>query len=175
MRALRSLLVPVLAAIPALVLAQGNPVSTTAREFAKGAGANLVAAAQAMPAAKYGYKPTAGQWSFAQLVIHIADDNQITCAAIAGAAPADEAKPAPTDPKEKLVAALQRSIAACDTALSKVSDATLGDTVTYYGDKAPRVAAVMGLVADWFDHYGQQAMYLRLNGVLPPTARKSGM
>jgi hypothetical protein len=31
--------------------------------------------------------------------------------------------------------------------------------------------AFIGLIADWADHYGQQAIYLRLNGVLPPTAR----
>jgi hypothetical protein len=28
--------------------------------------------------------------------------------------------------------------------------------------------------ADWADHYGASAMYLRLNGILPPTAKKSG-
>ena len=170
-----SFIVMALAAMPALVTAQGNPVSNTARDFAKATAANLLAAAQAMPAAKYGFKPTAAQWSFAQLVIHIQDDNRITCAAITGAAPAAAATLAPTDPKEKLVAALQASLAFCDTALAHVTDAVLGDSVTYYGDRAPRAAAVLGLVADWFDHYGQQAMYLRLNGVLPPTAKKSGM
>jgi uncharacterized damage-inducible protein DinB len=166
------LVVAVLVAVPAVGMAQGNPVSNTARDFAKGAGANLLAAAQAMPAAKYGFKPTAAQWTFAQVVIHIADDNRITCAAIAGTAPDSAAKLAPTDPKAKLVAALQHSLAVCDSALAHVSDATLGDTVTYYGDKAPRAAAVLGLIADWSDHYGQQAIYLRLNGVLPPTARR---
>jgi len=25
---------------------------------------------------------------------------------------------------------------------------------------------------DWADHYSQQAVYLRLNGQLPPTAKK---
>jgi hypothetical protein len=29
------------------------------------------------------------------------------------------------------------------------------------------------LVEDWSDHYSQQAGYLRLNGILPPTAKKS--
>jgi hypothetical protein len=43
-----------------------------------------------------------------------------------------------------LVAALQRSLASCDAALAHVRDATLGDTVPYYG-----------FIADWFDHYGE--------------------
>jgi hypothetical protein len=29
----------------------------------------------------------------------------------------------------------------------------------------------MGLSASWADHYGAAAMYLRLTGLLPPTAR----
>ena len=40
-----------------------------------------------------------------------------------------------------------------------------------WGDPA-RATAMIGLVTDWANHYGQQAMYLRLNGVLPPTAAK---
>jgi hypothetical protein len=33
------------------------------------------------------------------------------------------------------------------------------------------VQALVGLVDDWSDHYSQLAMYLRLNGILPPTAK----
>ena len=31
----------------------------------------------------------------------------------------------------------------------------------------------MPTVADWADHYSQMAIYLRLNGLLPPTAKKA--
>ena len=175
MRAIRSLIVWTFVILPAAVAAQGNPVSNTARELAKETGANLLAAAQAMPADKYGFKPTPAQWTFGELIVHIEGDNRITCAAISGARPGTEPKLAPTDPKEKLVAALQRSLAFCDAALAQVTDAKLADSVSYYGHSAPRAAAVLGLVVDWSDHYGQQAVYLRLNGVLPPSARQGGM
>jgi len=171
MAALRSLVVFALVFTPATSAAQGNPVSNTARELAKQTGANLLAAAQAMPSDKYGFKPTPAQRTFGELIVHIEGDNRITCAAISGSTPGTEPKLAPTDPKDKLVAALQRSLAFCDTALAQVTDAKLGDTVSYYGHSAPRAAAVLGLVVDWSDHYGQQAVYLRLNGVLPPSAR----
>jgi hypothetical protein len=37
-------------------------------------------------------------------------------------------------------------------------------------------AAIMTITTgDWADHYSQAAIYLRLNGLLPPTAKKSGM
>ena len=171
MRMLRSLLLAALVATPAALLGQDNPVSSAVRRVATGSGKNLLAAAEAMPADKYGFKPTPGQMTFGALILHIQGDNRITCTAIGGADPSAEAKLAPTDPKEKLVAALQRSLAFCDAALARVNDAALGEMVSYYGHQASRVAALVGLVTDWADHYGQQAIYLRLNGVLPPPAR----
>jgi hypothetical protein len=62
----------------------------------------------------------------------------------------------------------------CDAALAGTTDATLGDSVTYYGDRAVRARALVGIVQDWASHYSQLAMYLRLNGILPPTARRPG-
>lgn len=175
MRLLSGLALLSLAASPVALAAQGNPVSNAAREIARANGRNLLAAAQAMPADKYGFKPTPAQMTFGELIAHIVDDSQITCTAIGGIAPAAAAKLAPTDPKEKLVAALQTSIAFCTAALAKTTDAQMGAMVSYYGQNSPRASAVLGLVDDWADHYSQQAIYLRLNGILPPTARQGGM
>ena len=49
----------------------------------------------------------------------------------------------------------------------------LGDTIQAYGGHdAPRAWALIALTNDWADHYGAAAIYLRLNGLLPPTAQK---
>jgi uncharacterized damage-inducible protein DinB len=167
---IRLLLFFVCFATAGVLLAQGDPVASAVREVASEAGTHLLAAAQAMPADKYGFRPTPAQMTFGELIAHIQGDNRITCAAIGSAEPDSEAKSAATDAKEKLVAALQRSIAFCDAALAKIHDAQLGDVVSYYGHSASRATALVGLVTDWADHYGQQAIYLRLSGVLPPTA-----
>jgi hypothetical protein len=124
-----------------------------------------------MPADKYGYKPTPAQRSFGALVAHIVDDAHITCSAIAGVKPTATAKLTERDSKDALVAALESSIAYCDTAMAKVTDATLADSVTYYDEPGLRVQALVGIADDWADHYSQQAIYLRLNGILPPTAK----
>ena len=171
MRVVRTILLAVLTVTPATLAAQGNPVSDAVRESAGDNGKNLLAAAAAMPAEKYGYKPTPAQMTFGQLIVHIQGDNRITCAAIGGKPPAAEPALSATDAKDKLVAALQRSLDFCAAALAEATDAQLGDMVPYYGHNAPRASAMIGLVTDWANHYGQQAMYLRLNGVLPPTAR----
>jgi hypothetical protein len=53
-----------------------------------------------------------------------------------------------------------------------VGDAKLGDELTLFGGrKGTKAAAVIALTSDWADHYSAAAMYLRLNGLLPPTAK----
>jgi hypothetical protein len=135
----------------------------------------LVEAAESMPADKYSYKPTAAQWTFGKIIAHMAGDNRITCSAIAGVAPEKSPEPSATASKEELVGALRNSLTFCEQAVAKVNDGMLGDSVTYYGERATRVSPLIGLVEDWSDHYSQLAGYLRLNNVLPPTAKNGGM
>jgi len=151
---------------------QDNPVSSSVRTVASSHSKALLAAAQAMPAEKYGFSPTPAQRTFGQLVVHIVSDSRITCSAIAGVRAQPEEKLAASDPKERLVGALQNTLAFCDSALARVTDAMLTDQVTYYDHPGLLVQALVGLVDDWADHYSQQAIYLRLNGILPPTAQK---
>lgn len=153
--------------------AQANPIAGRFRAFAAEQSKYLLAAAEAMPEAKYGFKPTAAQWTFGKIITHIAGDNLITCGAIAGDKPTEHAKVSPTAPKTEQVAALKSSLEFCTAAIAKITDAQMSDSVSYYGSPAMRVDALIGLVQDWSDHYSQQAGYLRLNGILPPTAKKS--
>ena len=148
-----------------------NPVSSTVKaqltRFAK----NMIAAAELMPADKYNFKPTPEKNTFAHLTMHIAQANNFLCSKISGQA-APEAKLADSDPKEKLVAGLKASFEFCATALAGVDDSKLGEPMTLFGNRpASRAAALIILSDDWYDHYGAQAVYLRLNGILPPTAQ----
>jgi uncharacterized damage-inducible protein DinB len=150
-----------------------NPASDTVRSLIARQSKNLTAAAEEMPADKYSYKPTEQQMTFGTLVEHIAKSNNFLCAKLANlAAPSD--KISDKDPKDKLVAALKSSFEYCQSALKGVQDSQLGEPVTMWGGRqAPKAAALVGLTNDWADHYSQAAMYLRLNGMLPPTAKKT--
>ena len=152
--------------------ANSNPVSDTVRSMLGGRAKNLIAAAEAMPADKYGYKPTEQQMTFGTLVEHIANSNNFLCAKLANQAePSD--KISDKDPKEKLVAAVKNSFAYCETALKGVQDSQLGEQVILFGGRpASKAAALFALAGGWADHYGAAAIYLRLNGILPPTAQK---
>ena len=152
--------------------AQANPVSSALKSQMQGAERNLVAAAEAMPADKYGFRPTPAQMSFGQLVLHVAGSNEFMCSSISGSKAPARAKLDASAPKDALIARIKESFEYCGSSLASTDDSHLGDMVPFFGGRTiSRAGAMMDLAGDWADHYGASAIYLRLNGVLPPTAR----
>jgi DinB family protein len=161
----------VLCGVTATAAAQA-PVSDALRSTAKRAGTNLVAAAEEMPAGKYGFKPTPAQMSFGDVIAHLAGGNDFLCSSISGTAAPKRAEIKGGAPKEKLVSALRESFQFCESALAKVNDSGLGQKVPFFGGReVPRAGMMLAAAEDWADHYSQLAIYLRLNGLLPPTAK----
>ncbi|MFZ0311391.1 MAG: DinB family protein [Candidatus Korobacteraceae bacterium] len=146
-----------------------NPVVTAVRQMEARFAKNLMGAADEMPADKYSYKPTPDQITFAHLMMHSAEANNSLCAAVAGEA-APNVKLSETDSKDVLSKALKDSFAYCETVLAKADDSTLGQPV---GTNSTRGAALVRMAVGWADHYSAAAMYLRLNNLLPPSAKKS--
>jgi len=152
---------------------QKEPVSTVVKETLPRMEKNLIAAVETMPADKFGFKPTPQQQTFAHLVMHMTEANYFLCAKAADVDEPKVAESKETDGKDKLLAALKASFAFCDTAVPKITDAKLSDPVELWGGrKATRAFAIIAMTNDWTDHYSIAAMYLRLNGLLPPTAKK---
>ncbi len=172
MRIATSVAVLALVALPALGTAQSSaPAAAAFRHNAARMEKNLVAAADEMPADKYGYKPTPAQMTFAEIVLHVAQDNDEACPPIGGAKSPDRAKLAPTDDKAKLVTRLRDSFAFCEQSVAHLDDSNLAGNVSAFGAQWTRVGLMMERVDDWSDHYSQFAIYLRLNNLLPPTAK----
>ena len=148
-----------------------NPVSSFVKQQLTRYNKNMVAAAEAMPAEKYSFKPTPEMNSFAHLTIHIAEGNNGLCSKISGT-PAPSEKITDDDPKDKLVAGLKSSFDFCTTALANVDDSKLSEPIVLFGSfSSSRAGALIALSMGFADHYGAQAIYLRLNGILPPTAQ----
>jgi hypothetical protein len=151
-----------------------TPVSDAVRSAAARAEKNFIAAAEAMPPGKYGFKPTAGQMTFGEVIAHMSGGNDALCSSIGGV-------PAPKRPelgagasKENLIARLRETFQFCETTLSRVNDSRLEGMVPYFGSgKVSQAAAMVAAAEEWAGHYSQIAVYLRLNGLLPPTARPS--
>jgi uncharacterized damage-inducible protein DinB len=176
---MKTLLIPALLLLTALAVAQTtpaqtkNPVSSALRDILPGRQKNTIAAVEAMPADKFNYKPTADQMTFGHLVAHMVEANYGLCgnAAAVTAPKVEEVKD--TDGKDKLVAALKASFDFCSDTLAKMDDSKLAEMAEGFGGKqVSRAYFSLGLASNWADHYAEAAMYLRLNGLLPPTAKK---
>lgn len=141
----------------------------------------FVSAAEAMPEEKYGFAPTNGEFkgvrTFAQQIKHVAAVNYIVGAAILGEKPPvdtnDEKGQDSLKSKADIVKFLKDSFAYAHKATASITDANALEPipVPFSKDKGTRVG--MATVFAWhgFDHYGQMAEYLRMNGIVPPASR----
>src|SRR6266576_5446223 len=151
-----------------------SPASDVLREMLTGREKNTVAAFEEMPADKFDYKPTPQQMTFGHLAAHITDGNYFFCSNVGDVPRPKMEELQGTEGKDKLVAAVKASFDFCTTALAKADDSKLNDNITWFdGKPRARAWAFVALASSWADHYGAAAMYLRLNGLLPPSAQKA--
>ncbi len=164
---------------------------TVATAFTRGFGYQeyqVRSAAEAMPEDKYGYRPAEGKFknekpefgpaevrTFAEQVKHVACANFGFAAELDGTKPPDAcdkggANPAKT--KRELLIYLRDSFAAVNKSLAAINEKNLFDPIEgpYAG---PNTRLGLATVVVWHaaDHYGQMALYLRLNGIVPPSSR----
>jgi len=157
---------------PSAPKVESTPISNHLRSDLAESAKNLVAAAEEMPADKYSYQPTPQQMTFAHLIVHATQGNYFFCSKLSGAARPD-VKIADADGKDKLVAALKASYDFCTTNVANVDDSNLGEVMPLFGSHTTSRGGLMMIIcAEFADHYSIAAMYLRLNGLLPPTAKK---
>jgi DinB superfamily len=152
---------------------EANPVSTAARKQIMKRAHNLLSAAKEMPGEKYDFKATDKQMTFGHLVWHTARANYALCSLITGEKSAFPQELKDTDPKDKLVPVLEQSVNYCDGVLAKTNDKALGEVGhAPWGEDITKAEALLEINADQADHFSLAATYLRLNGLLPPTAKK---
>jgi uncharacterized damage-inducible protein DinB len=143
----------------------------------------IVSAADAMPADKYGFAPTDGEFkgvrTFGQQVKHLAATNHILAAAALGEQPpadaGDEVGPETVRTKAEILDYLNASFAHLGKAIDAIGErnATVKSSPIspLKGAEATRLALTVESLIHAFDHYGQMVEYLRMNGVVPPASR----
>jgi len=115
--------------------------------------------------------------TFGEVVVHLVGANEMNVA-VGSAGRRYRALEARAHGPERrnLVSQLKKSFDYCTTALAGVNDSKPGDSVPFFGGrKVTRAMAMLIMVDDWADHYSQQAIYLRLNGLVPPSAKRKEM
>lgn len=163
--------------LPVMAVAQDsgmtpNPITSLIKQQVVRRGQLQVAGAEAMPADKYSYRATPETRTFGQLVLHIAQFNNLMCSQLSGMTAPDIKNIKDSDSKETLVAAVKGSFDFCTTALNGLDDSTLGMSAGKLMQmNLSRGSAIMLLGEDWSDHYSTMAIYLRVNGITPPSGR----
>jgi hypothetical protein len=139
----------------------------------------FVSAADAMPADKYSFVPTTGEFkgvrTFEQQVKHVAGVNNMLASGILGEAPPAGGENGPDSVKSKaeIIKYLKDSFAYLHKAVESVNETNLVVAVkSPFGEgNATRLGLATMAVGHGFDHYGQMVEYLRLNGIIPPASR----
>lgn len=143
----------------------------------------IVSAADAMPADKYGFAPTDGEFkgvrTFGQMVKHLSATNYILAAAALGEEPpadaGDELGPEAVRTKDEIIRYLKGSFVHLDQAIEAIGQKTVpvksSPISPLKSAEATRLALVVESLVHAFDHYGQMVEYLRMNGVVPPASR----
>jgi uncharacterized damage-inducible protein DinB len=143
----------------------------------------IISAADAMPADKFGFVPTDGEFkgvrTFGQQVKHLAATNYILSAAALGERPptdaGDEMGPESVRTKAEILDYLRGSFAQLAKAIDAFGDSNVpvmpSPISPLKGTDVTRNALIMESLVHTFDHYGQMVEYLRMNGVVPPASR----
>jgi hypothetical protein len=144
---------------------------------------NIVSAAEAMPAVKYTFAPTDGEFrgvrTFGQQLKHLAATNYILAAAALGREPpsdaGDEMGPDSVVTKPAILAYVNGSFDALERAVEAIGDRSVSVIASpispLRGQSLSRAALITESIVHAGDHYGQIVEYLRMNGVIPPASR----
>ena len=157
------------------VSAQNNALSADVRSDYKSIRTYFTRAAEKMPEENYPFKPSPDVRSFAQQVAHVADDQYNLCAPARN----ETRKAAYThiedtlSKKAELLAALKDAFAYCDAAYDALTDASGAEMVNFGKSSRTRFAMLNWNLWHTWEHYGNVVVYLRINGVVPPSSERS--
>ena len=137
----------------------------------------IVDAADAMPADKYNFAPTQGDFkgvrTFGDQVKHLAEANYEFFDGWNVPGSVDPKTIEKLTSKDDIMKALRDSYTYAHAAMETI---TAENAFTQMGEhKATRAGMSAFCVAHSMDHYGQMVVYLRMNGIVPPASRQSGM
>ena len=161
---------------------EGIPASRIFDSELRNIESELVPLVEAMPADKYDFAPTHGEFSgvrtFAQQVRHVAVVIHMCAASVLEESIPDggpgENGPASLQSKDEIVKYLKEAFAHAHKATASLTQANMLDMVApaFGNRKVPRMSMATAFAWHSFDHYGQMVVYARMNGIVPPASRR---
>ena len=157
-----------------------NGVARTFLSFGQPYGGWLLLAFDSIPASQYEFRPTPVQQSIGYIAQHLENANYELCSIFGAEKHSRVAKDALPDsvkahwPKDTLIARVRASLQFCAVTIEKLSDAQLAEKMTFDTPSGPqtvlRARYLILLVTDLAEHYAQIAGYMRILGLVPPSA-----
>ena len=131
----------------------------------------LVDVAEVMPADQYGYKPTPEVRSFGDILEHVADANYRRMSEASGVeAPAAGEHGHGSKSKAEIVHVLSDSFDFGSSVLADLTPSRALETAEARNlGRMTRQNVIVQVLGNAAEHYGQVVVYLRLNGIVPPT------
>ena len=149
-------------------VSSNNPMADELRQQWAASRRQMVRIAEAMPADKYGYRPTPEVRSFGEIINHVAGEGRMELEAVGGAEPGDPGRYDSLKDRAEIVRALSEYFDYGTTVLAGITDQQAHATVTLRESQTPRWAVVVGAIGHNKEHFGNLVTYLRLNGISPP-------
>ena len=143
----------------------------------------IISTVDAMPADKFGFAPTDGDFkgvrTFGQMVKHLSATNYILAAVALGEQPpadaGDELGPETVRTKAEILNYLDGSFAqlyrATEAIGQMIPSVNASPISPLKQGEITRSALIVESLMHAYDHYGQMVEYLRMNGVVPPASR----
>jgi len=193
----KSFLVLVLYLVSATILVQAQQVADTKhatplnaeqekralQSLSKIIEKEILSAVEAMPADKFAFAPTDGEFkgvrTFGQMAKDFSATNHILAAAALGEEPpadaGDERGPESVRTKAEILAYVKGSFAHLNAAIAAIGLTNIPVNASPISPlkrgEVTRSALIVESLIHAFDHYGQMVEYLRMNGVVPPASR----
>ena len=136
------------------------------------AATEIVDIAEAMPEDKYAYKPTPDIATFRDQLVHVAGITQRFIDSAKGTKSEPHAQKSMT--KAEVIGLLKQTFQTGQETLGALTDAQLLEPVKFpFGDRTvSRFTFWQGPLYQIRNHHGQLVVYLRLNGIVPPTTAR---
>ncbi|HTV66021.1 MAG TPA: DinB family protein [Bryocella sp.] len=136
----------------------------------------IVPAADAMPADKYNFAPTQGDFkgvrTFGEQVKHLAEANYGFFEGWGLPNAVKDADIEKLTTKDDIMKALRDSYTYAHAAIKTITAANAFEEMGTGQRKSTKAGMATFCIAHSMDHYGQMVVYLRMNSIIPPASRK---
>jgi uncharacterized damage-inducible protein DinB len=175
----RWLLCGIMAAVAASTVFAQSPSPSLVKDLVASwqrAATDIIDVAEAMPEERYDFKPVPEMSTFRDQLVHVAGIAQRFIDSAKGTK-SESGQPHKAMAKAEVIGLLKQTFQTGQEMIGSLTDAQLVESVKFpIGDRmVTRLGFWLGPLYQIRNHHGQLVVYLRLNGIVPPTtARRPG-